>query len=268
MKTTTTTTTMESTPNSGNKTRSESVIIFANGKDHGFETNKDIDDKSNYRISRSDGDGENCSISSKNCSSFHSPLAKKFTLIQSPISGTSSPSSIYYYDNSTITSCNVVLHGGGWNSERPLDSSESSINLYDVGSTIQLSPVSENDCPENRLSGSQYRNKLKRGRPKLETITSLMETTNELIGSTIKCDVCKRTFPREKSLQAHLRIHTGERPYVCDFPDCGRKFAQSGQLRTHQRLHTGEKPFVCNFEGKVIIFYSLLEFSNSKTKKF
>ena len=60
---------------------------------------------------------------------------------------------------------------------------------------------------------------------------------------------CFRDFPREKSLQAHLRTHTGERPYNCDYPGCSKAFTQSGQLKTHQRLHAGEKPFVCSEEG-------------------
>ncbi|OTF72920.1 hypothetical protein BLA29_004550 [Euroglyphus maynei] len=85
---------------------------------------------------------------------------------------------------------------------------------------------------------------LKRGRPRNEDISTLI-LSGSTSQSSIKCDICHRTFPREKSLQAHLRTHTGERPYRCDFVGCGRAFAQSGQLRTHQRLHTGEKPFIC-----------------------
>jgi len=88
----------------------------------------------------------------------------------------------------------------------------------------------------------------KRGRPRADIITNLMMEGAQS-KNAIKCHICSRDFPREKSLQAHLRTHTGERPYNCDYPNCTKAFTQSGQLKTHQRLHAGEKPFVCSEEG-------------------
>ncbi|XP_064901873.1 zinc finger protein 367 [Columba livia] len=89
---------------------------------------------------------------------------------------------------------------------------------------------------------------IRRGRPRADTVRDLI-SEGEHSSSRIRCNICNRVFPREKSLQAHKRTHTGERPYLCDYPDCGKAFVQSGQLKTHQRLHTGEKPFVCSENG-------------------
>uniref|UniRef100_A0A4W5M4R3 Zinc finger protein 367 n=1 Tax=Hucho hucho TaxID=62062 RepID=A0A4W5M4R3_9TELE len=109
------------------------------------------------------------------------------------------------------------------------------------------SPTGTNTASEADLAApsDQIKDGIRRGRPRADTVRELINK-GESSSSRIRCNICNRVFPREKSLQAHKRTHTGERPYPCDYPDCGKAFVQSGQLKTHQRLHTGEKPFVCS----------------------
>jgi uncharacterized Zn-finger protein len=65
------------------------------------------------------------------------------------------------------------------------------------------------------------------------------------------CDFagCDAKFAQSQHFIRHKRTHTGEKPYVCDFPGCEARFSQSGYLTQHKRTHTGEKPYVCNFIG-------------------
>ncbi|KAK3326571.1 hypothetical protein B0H66DRAFT_165102 [Apodospora peruviana] len=62
---------------------------------------------------------------------------------------------------------------------------------------------------------------------------------------------CSKTFSQKTHLVTHIRSHTGEQPYVCNF-GCGKRFSQLGnqKLQIHERRHTGERPYTCSECGK------------------
>ena len=66
-----------------------------------------------------------------------------------------------------------------------------------------------------------------------------------------KCEFCKKSFNQKSSLKTHEQIHTGETYYKpkkaksCRF--CSKKFYSNFHAKQHERIHTGEKPYKCEF---------------------
>ncbi|KHN76567.1 Zinc finger protein [Toxocara canis] len=61
----------------------------------------------------------------------------------------------------------------------------------------------------------------------------------------VRCEYCGVVLKHPSKIQAHMRTHTGEKPFECSI--CGMRFTQRTPMRMHVRRHVGDTPFVCSW---------------------
>lgn len=52
-----------------------------------------------------------------------------------------------------------------------------------------------------------------------------------------KCSYCGKNLSSRQNLKEHINIHTGIKPYGCNYPGCGKSFRQGSLLSIHKRIH-------------------------------
>ena len=67
-------------------------------------------------------------------------------------------------------------------------------------------------------------------------------------GKNYPCDICEKTFTRNRNLNEHKRVvHEGKNIF-CEL--CGKSQSTKNGLNKHMKIHEGQRNYKCDYCGK------------------
>jgi len=124
---------------------------------------------------------------------------------------------------------------------------------FDYGDSTAGVDLTDNDAEVGRKndieSQSQVKNDLQQNGDLDSSLVDIVP--NPTGGDGYKCRVCGVFYPRKWHMKLHIRTHTGEKPYICDYDNCGKAFSRPGNLSEHKkRNHEKVLDHECPICGK------------------
>ncbi|WWC90976.1 uncharacterized protein L201_005915 [Kwoniella dendrophila CBS 6074] len=171
----------------------------------------------------------------------------------------STPTNFYPTPLQPHSSCDLSLSQASDTPSTHYPQSQFSLSPYQLPNTIRPPyqeeiplPLQESHVTNYTLPEGKWESHAPYTQPSYRTIPIPLSQSAQSIQMTEKkmkrkeiaeksrkhiCPVCDKRFNRPSSLNTHMAVHTGAKPYICSRPDCQRRFSVSSNLRRHERTH-------------------------------